>query len=113
LHSTIDFFGYRGGILEPEGTVEIKFRLKDLSKTMHRLDPVCVKLCEQLSASTTSSTDRVMIEQRLREREDRLLPIYHQVAVMFADLHDTAERMKEKGCIVVSLLFLFILAFKC
>lgn len=26
----------RGGILEPEGIVEIKFRVKDLIKTMHR-----------------------------------------------------------------------------
>lgn len=27
----------RGGILEPEGVVEIKFRMKDLTKVMHRL----------------------------------------------------------------------------
>ena len=30
------------------------------------------------------------------------MPMYHQVAVMFADLHDTAGRMQEKGCINVS-----------
>ena len=28
----------RGGVLEPEGTVEIKYRKKDLVKTMARLD---------------------------------------------------------------------------
>ena len=28
----------RGGVLEPEGTVEIKFRRKDVLKTMERLD---------------------------------------------------------------------------
>lgn len=28
----------RGGVLEPEGTVEIKYRKKDLIKTMARLD---------------------------------------------------------------------------
>ena len=30
----------RGGVLEPEGIVEIKFRAPDLIKAMHRLDPV-------------------------------------------------------------------------
>jgi acetyl-CoA carboxylase / biotin carboxylase 1 len=28
-----------------------------------------------------------------------LLHVYHTVAVHFADLHDTPERMLEKGCI--------------
>ena len=28
-----------------------------------------------------------------------MLQIYHTVAVHFADLHDTPERMMEKGCI--------------
>ncbi|NXR15784.1 ACACB carboxylase, partial [Semnornis frantzii] len=32
-------------------------------------------------------------------REDLLLPIYYQVAVCFADLHDTPGRMQEKGVI--------------
>lgn len=30
----------RGGVLEPEGIVEIKFRTPDLLTTMHRIDPV-------------------------------------------------------------------------
>ena len=34
----------RGGVLEPEGIVEIKFRNKDLVKTMHRNDPVIQNL---------------------------------------------------------------------
>ena len=29
-----------GGVLEPEGIVEIKYRTPDLLATMHRLDPV-------------------------------------------------------------------------
>jgi len=29
----------RGGVLEPAGTVEIKFRQRDLVSTMRRLDP--------------------------------------------------------------------------
>lgn len=38
----------RGGVLEAEGTVEIKFRRKDLLKTMKRLDSVYGGLVEQL-----------------------------------------------------------------
>ena len=30
----------RGGVLEPEGTVEIKYRRKDMVGTMERLDTV-------------------------------------------------------------------------
>jgi len=38
----------RGGVLEAEGTVEIKYRRKDLLKTMRRLDSVYASLVEQL-----------------------------------------------------------------
>lgn len=31
----------RGGVLEPEGTVEIRFRAKDQIKAMHRSDNIC------------------------------------------------------------------------
>lgn len=34
----------RGGILEPDAIVEIKFRIKDIVKTMHRVDLVILKL---------------------------------------------------------------------
>lgn len=34
----------RGGILEPDAIVEIKFRNKDIVKTMHRVDLVIQKL---------------------------------------------------------------------
>lgn len=40
-----------GGVLEPEGTVEIKFRKKDLVKTMRRVDPVYMGLAERLGES--------------------------------------------------------------
>ena len=33
-----------GGVLEPEGIVEIKYRTPDLHATMHRLDPVLQQL---------------------------------------------------------------------
>lgn len=49
-----------------------------------------------------SPPDRKELETKLKEREEFLLPIYHQVAVQFADLHDTPGRMQEKGVITVS-----------
>ncbi|KAG8521239.1 Acetyl-CoA carboxylase 2 [Galemys pyrenaicus] len=91
----------RGGVLEPEGTVEIKFRKKDLMKAMRRIDPVYKKLVEQLGSASSelSDKDRKDLEGRVKAREELLLPIYHQVAVQFADLHDTPGRMLEKGVI--------------
>lgn len=53
-----------------------------------------------------SPPDRKELETKLKEREEFLLPIYHQVAVQFADLHDTPGRMQEKGVITVSTLML-------
>lgn len=38
---------------------------------------------------------------QLSKREEHLLPLYHQVAIQFADLHDTAGRMQKKGVINV------------
>ncbi|MBN3319914.1 ACACA carboxylase, partial [Atractosteus spatula] len=89
----------RGGVLEPEGTVEIKFRKKDLVKTMRRVDPIYMSLAERLGTPELSVVERKDLEAKLKEREEFLLPIYHQVAVQFADLHDTPGRMQEKGVI--------------
>lgn len=99
----------RGGVLEAEGTVEIKFREKDLVKVMHRLDPVCVRIKEQLAAPQRSVSERSGYEREMKKREELLTPIYHQVAVQFADLHDTPGRMQEKGCVVVSSVLTVIL----
>ncbi|XP_066189651.1 acetyl-CoA carboxylase 1 isoform X1 [Sylvia atricapilla] len=89
----------RGGILEPEGTVEIRFRRKDLVKTMRRVDPVYISLAERLGTPELSPADRKELEAKLKEREEFLAPMYQQVAMQFADLHDTPGRMQEKGAI--------------
>lgn len=48
----------------------------------------------------TNSPERVKeLEVAIKERTHSLLHVYHTVAVHFADLHDTPERMLEKGCI--------------
>ncbi|XP_014259658.1 acetyl-CoA carboxylase isoform X2 [Cimex lectularius] len=88
----------RGGVLEPEGIVEIKFRMKDLVKVMARLDPELIKFRERL-AENVSNEEKAELEEKIKNREKYLTPMYHQVAVHFADLHDTPERMQEKGVI--------------
>lgn len=61
----------RGGVLEPEGIVEIKFRAPDLIKAMHRLDPVIARI---------KAEDGPDVEAVLRAREGVLLPVYRQVS---------------------------------
>lgn len=60
-----------------------------------------------------SPPDRKELETKLKEREEFLLPIYHQVAVQFADLHDTPGRMQEKGVITVSVLNIMVCIVHC
>lgn len=90
----------RGGVLEPEGTVEIKYRFKDLQNTIHRLDTVAQLLLKQLHTNEKLTEDeKKNLQQELKRREEHLLPIYHTVAVQFVDLHDTAGRMCAKNVI--------------
>jgi len=91
----------KGGVLESEGTVEIKYRLKDVVKTMSRLDPSYSELQAKIKSSN-SPKEQKELEGRLKAREEVLSSIYHQIAVEFAELHDTPGRMLEKGCISVS-----------
>lgn len=60
----------RGGVLEPEGIVEIKFRTPDLIKAMHRLDPGIAQLKREAQAG---------MDAAIRAREAALLPVYRQV----------------------------------
>eukprot|EP00105_Crassostrea_gigas_P035036 XP_019919184.1 PREDICTED: acetyl-CoA carboxylase 1 [Crassostrea gigas] len=89
----------RGGVLEPEGTVEIKFRRKDLEKTMQRLDTTCIQIVEKLTSPQLNPDEKAELQKRLAARQEKLLPMYHQVAIQFADLHDTPGRMEEMGVI--------------
>eukprot|EP01130_Rhizamoeba_saxonica_P012625 TRINITY_DN5356_c0_g1_i1.p1 TRINITY_DN5356_c0_g1~~TRINITY_DN5356_c0_g1_i1.p1 ORF type:complete len:2154 (+),score=572.60 TRINITY_DN5356_c0_g1_i1:253-6462(+) len=81
-----------GGVLEADGTVEIKFRLRDLRKTMIRLDDEYRELHERLENGED-------VLEQVAIREKLLLPIYRQVSLNFAKLHDTPGRMKAKGVI--------------
>lgn len=54
------------------------------------------------SLDPTQEDERKKLQAELKKREEVLSPIYHTVAVQFADLHDTAGRMLAKGVISVS-----------
>lgn len=84
----------RGGVLEPEGTVEIKYRKRDLQKTMWRIDTKCRQIVEKMNNPQISEEEHKQFAAELKKREDLLMPMYHQVAVHFADLHDTPGRME-------------------
>lgn len=88
----------RGGILEPAGLVEIKFRQKDLFKAMLRNDSIMMQHQQELTKATDPD-DKKRLTKLLKEREEILFGAYHQVALNFADLHDRPTRMLVKGAI--------------
>ena len=87
----------RGGILEPAGIVEIKFRAADQVKAMHRIDPQLQMLDAELEGADKAAQDA--IKEQIASREELLKPVYLQAATEFADLHDKTGRMKAKGVI--------------
>jgi acetyl-CoA carboxylase/biotin carboxylase 1 len=90
----------RGGILEPAGITEVKFRLPDQLKVMHRIDPQLQLLDAELDNVDTMDNDAMeSIREQIAAREELLKPVYLQAATEFADLHDKTGRMKAKGVI--------------
>jgi acetyl-CoA carboxylase/biotin carboxylase 1 len=92
----------RGGILEPPGICDVKFRQPDLIKTMHRLDSTLITLDAEMTAALESlvSDDEVeTLKKQIAAREQKLMPLYVQISHEFADLHDRPGRMKAKGVI--------------
>jgi len=87
----------RGGVLEANGAASVKYRVKDLLKTMHRLDDKLVALDAKLEAA--SDAEKAAIASEIKAREQSLLPLYEQIAVQFCDLHDTPGRMQAVGVI--------------
>jgi len=88
----------RGGVLEANGAASVKYRTKDLLKTMHRLDETLVGLDKKLAAETSDEA-KASIQLQIVKRERALLPVYEQIAVQFCELHDTPGRMKAVGVI--------------
>ncbi len=87
----------RGGVLEANGTATVKYRNKDLLKTMSRVDDKLKELYNQLNS--VSGNEKKVIASQIADRERLLLPVYQQVAVQFCELHDTPGRMKAVGVI--------------
>jgi hypothetical protein len=106
----------RGGILEAEGLVDVKFRRADMLTAARRWDATLAQCDAELAALDTQlasaransaasniiddlNAQRVAVQKKAAKREALLYPVFHQVAVAFADLHDTAGRMHAKGVI--------------
>jgi len=88
----------RGGILEPAGIVEVKFRVAQQREMMHRLDEELKALDKTLESSTEADEVKA-VEAKIHAREEKLAPLYTQIACEFADLHDRTGRMEAKGVI--------------
>lgn len=91
----------KGNVLEPEGMIEIKFRVRELIECMERLDPELKLLKESLpkAKAREGGKDVESLQKRIKAREKQLLPVYTQIATKFAELHDTSLRMKAKGVV--------------
>ena len=89
----------RGGVLEPEGIVGLKYRREKQLDTMARLDPTYAQLRTQAADKSLAPDALSAIKLKMTEREQLLGPIYQQIALQFADLHDRAGRMEAKGVI--------------
>ncbi|XP_026193591.1 acetyl-CoA carboxylase [Cyclospora cayetanensis] len=86
----------RGGVLEPPGICEIKFREAERKKLMHKNDRTLVQWQQDLAAANTPEEAEVIL-QDIKRREEQLMPVYTQVAHVYADLHDRAPRMAARG----------------
>ncbi|KDE05599.1 acetyl-CoA carboxylase [Microbotryum lychnidis-dioicae p1A1 Lamole] len=89
----------RAGVLEPEGIVEIKLRKDKLVAMMERLDEPYRTLKAKTVDASLSAADVTAAKNELANREKILMPLYSQIALQFADLHDRPARMKAKGAI--------------
>ncbi|RAL15126.1 acetyl-CoA carboxylase ACC1 [Aspergillus homomorphus CBS 101889] len=89
----------RGGVLEPEGIVNIKYRRDKQLATMARLDSTYGELRRSLEDTSLSKEQLSDIKAKMAVREEQLLPVYLQIALQFADLHDRAGRMQAKNTI--------------
>jgi acetyl-CoA carboxylase / biotin carboxylase 1 len=89
----------RAGVLEPEGIVGIKYRRDKILSTMARLDPVYASLKRSLEDKELPEDQVEDLKVKLTAREKALSPVYQQISIQFADLHDRTGRMKAKGVI--------------
>ena len=70
---------YRGGVLEPEGTVSLQFKQRDIVQTMKRIDPLYNDLFRKNGKEEMTHEERKKRVSELRNREAYLMPSYHMV----------------------------------
>uniref|UniRef100_A0AC34FBZ5 Acetyl-CoA carboxylase domain-containing protein n=1 Tax=Panagrolaimus sp. ES5 TaxID=591445 RepID=A0AC34FBZ5_9BILA len=89
----------RGGVLEPDGIVEIKFRKQHLHDLMMKCDEQLKEAVSQLNAASNDAEKISELKLKINKRKEFLMPVYRTIAVKFADLHDTTARMLAKDAI--------------
>lgn len=89
----------RAGVLEPEGIIGIKYRKEKQLENMARMDATYADLKKQAADPKLNQAQLEEVKAKMSEREKQLLPIYAQISIQFADLHDRSGRMKAKGAI--------------
>lgn len=77
----------RGGVLEPPGVVEIKFRRPKIINAMNRLN----KEYEELRLETRNNPSA---QDEFLALEKKLFPVFTHAALSFADLHDRPGNIK-------------------
>lgn len=66
---------------------------------MERLDDTYRDLKAKSRDASLSPEEATKVKAETSTREKTLLPLYNQIALQFADLHDRPNRMKAKGAI--------------
>ena len=66
---------------------------------MERLDATYASLKKQLAEEGKTDEEKAALKVQIEAREQELLPVYQQISIQFADLHDRTGRMKAKGVI--------------
>lgn len=66
---------------------------------MARLDQTYGELRAKLADKSLSAEQQTEVRAKMTEREKLLLPVYMQISLQYADLHDRAGRMKAKDTI--------------
>jgi len=94
----------RGGVLESNATVGVKYKDPALKATMRRLDPAYEELTKLESEHREkivyhSNSGYTNASQNKEKRFRELRPGYEKVASAFCDLHDRVERMEYHGVI--------------
>eukprot|EP00915_Cephaloidophora_sp_WS-2016_P009778 GHVH01014072.1.p1 GENE.GHVH01014072.1~~GHVH01014072.1.p1 ORF type:complete len:2409 (+),score=321.17 GHVH01014072.1:129-7355(+) len=94
----------RGGVMEPSGTVAIKYRDNAIRQTIMRLDPEYKELLAEdgrLANQGVQVDDmrRKTLADSISKRFKDLLPSYQKAATSFCDLHDCVYRMEAHGAI--------------